>query len=167
MCNQEIMGKDHTLKFVCMTRWRNKDYPLLLHYRPTLDLWLLVLPSSHLLLFLSSFHFSFFFSFLYSFLFHFSLLTSLFFSLLSFPFFLSSYIFFFFFPFSSYFTPFFLTHPLSSRFRIHYVSMQIHGCDFCFKCFFRVLLIFQSSFHSFIFKKNFTIEKYARRVKRT
>ncbi|ESO95037.1 hypothetical protein LOTGIDRAFT_160800 [Lottia gigantea] len=34
LCNEEILGKDHTLKFVQVTRWRSKDTPLLLHYRP-------------------------------------------------------------------------------------------------------------------------------------
>ena len=24
LCNDELLGKDHTLKFVCMTRWRFK-----------------------------------------------------------------------------------------------------------------------------------------------
>jgi len=33
LCNEEILGKDHTLKFVAVTRWRTKDTPLLLHYR--------------------------------------------------------------------------------------------------------------------------------------
>lgn len=33
LCNEEILGKDHTLKFVSVTRWRTKDTPLLLHYR--------------------------------------------------------------------------------------------------------------------------------------
>ncbi|KAL8604926.1 hypothetical protein ACOMHN_028554 [Nucella lapillus] len=33
LCNEEILGKDHTLKFVSVTRWRAKDSPLLLHYR--------------------------------------------------------------------------------------------------------------------------------------
>ncbi|RUS86313.1 hypothetical protein EGW08_005898 [Elysia chlorotica] len=33
LCNEEILGKDHTLKFVAVTRWRSKDTPLLLHYR--------------------------------------------------------------------------------------------------------------------------------------
>jgi len=40
LCNEEILGKDHTLKFVSVTRWRSKDTPLLLHYRPRVaDLW--------------------------------------------------------------------------------------------------------------------------------
>ncbi|GIX91891.1 polycomb group RING finger protein 3 [Caerostris darwini] len=38
LCNEEILGKDHTLKFVCVTRWRFKDPPLKLYYRPRLDL---------------------------------------------------------------------------------------------------------------------------------
>ncbi|XP_032233271.2 uncharacterized protein LOC5508582 isoform X1 [Nematostella vectensis] len=40
MCNGEIMGKDHTLEFVYMTRWRvkAKDHSILtLQYRPKLD----------------------------------------------------------------------------------------------------------------------------------
>ncbi|XP_023227698.1 polycomb group RING finger protein 3 [Centruroides vittatus] len=38
LCNEEILGKDHTLKFVCVTRWRFKDPPLKLYYRPKADL---------------------------------------------------------------------------------------------------------------------------------
>lgn len=38
MCNEEILGKDHTLKFVCLTRWRFKEPPLLLQYRPRMEL---------------------------------------------------------------------------------------------------------------------------------
>ncbi|XP_046851438.1 polycomb group RING finger protein 5-B-like isoform X3 [Xenia sp. Carnegie-2017] len=35
LCNGEIMGKDHTLEFIYMTRWRLKSEHLLtLHYRP-------------------------------------------------------------------------------------------------------------------------------------
>lgn len=38
MCNGEIMGKDHTLEFVYMTRWRIKEGSLLtLQYRPRMD----------------------------------------------------------------------------------------------------------------------------------
>jgi len=38
MCNGEIMGKDHTLEFVYMTRWRVKEESVLvLQYRPRLD----------------------------------------------------------------------------------------------------------------------------------
>lgn len=38
LCNDELLGKHHTLKFVAVTRWRVKDGPLLLHYRQkTLD----------------------------------------------------------------------------------------------------------------------------------
>ncbi|XP_046543363.1 polycomb group RING finger protein 3-like [Haliotis rubra] len=33
LCNEELLGKDHTLKFVSVTRWRSKDAPLTLHYR--------------------------------------------------------------------------------------------------------------------------------------
>ncbi|GAB6031422.1 Polycomb group RING finger protein 3 [Chamberlinius hualienensis] len=38
LCNEEILGKDHTLKFVCVTRWRFKDPPLILQYRPRVEL---------------------------------------------------------------------------------------------------------------------------------
>lgn len=37
MCNDEVLGKDHTLKFVYVTRWRFKDPPLRLQYRPRVD----------------------------------------------------------------------------------------------------------------------------------
>lgn len=38
MCNGEIMGKDHTLEFVYMTRWRIKEGSvLMLQYRPRID----------------------------------------------------------------------------------------------------------------------------------
>ncbi|CAG2103970.1 unnamed protein product, partial [Medioppia subpectinata] len=37
LCNEEILGKDHTLKFVCVTRWRFKESPLKLVYRPRQD----------------------------------------------------------------------------------------------------------------------------------
>ncbi|XP_073241352.1 polycomb group RING finger protein 5-A-like [Porites lutea] len=38
MCNGEIMGKDHTLEFVYMTRWRIKEGSVLtLQYRPRMD----------------------------------------------------------------------------------------------------------------------------------
>ncbi|KAJ7392402.1 Polycomb group RING finger protein 5 [Desmophyllum pertusum] len=38
MCNGEIMGKDHTLEFVYMTRWRVKEGTVLtLQYRPRMD----------------------------------------------------------------------------------------------------------------------------------
>uniref|UniRef100_A0A1Q3F1G9 Polycomb group RING finger protein 3 n=1 Tax=Culex tarsalis TaxID=7177 RepID=A0A1Q3F1G9_CULTA len=36
LCNDELLGKDHTLKFVYVTRWRFKDPPLRLQYRPRL-----------------------------------------------------------------------------------------------------------------------------------
>jgi len=36
--NEEILGKDHTLKFITVTRWRHKDIPLTLNYRPKLEL---------------------------------------------------------------------------------------------------------------------------------
>ncbi|XP_076367751.1 polycomb group ring finger 3-like lethal (3) 73Ah isoform X2 [Tachypleus tridentatus] len=38
LCNEEILGKDHTLKFVCVTRWRFQEPPLRLYYRPRVDL---------------------------------------------------------------------------------------------------------------------------------
>ena len=38
LCNEEMLGKDHTLKFVQMTRWRFKTAPLKLHYRPRIDI---------------------------------------------------------------------------------------------------------------------------------
>lgn len=38
LCNDELLGKDHTLKFVILTRWRFKDPPLKLVYRPRVDL---------------------------------------------------------------------------------------------------------------------------------
>lgn len=38
LCNDELLGKDHTLKFVYVTRWRFREPPLKLQYRPKLDL---------------------------------------------------------------------------------------------------------------------------------
>ncbi|KAL5022296.1 hypothetical protein ScPMuIL_001451 [Solemya velum] len=38
LCNEELLGKDHTLKFVAVTRWRVKDKPLHLQYRQRLDI---------------------------------------------------------------------------------------------------------------------------------
>ncbi|XP_063221215.1 polycomb group RING finger protein 3 isoform X2 [Bacillus rossius redtenbacheri] len=38
LCNNELLGKDHTLKFVYVTRWRFRDGPIKLDYRPKLDL---------------------------------------------------------------------------------------------------------------------------------
>jgi len=38
LCNDELLGKDHTLKFVLLTRWRFKDPPLKLVYRQRMDL---------------------------------------------------------------------------------------------------------------------------------
>lgn len=38
LCNDELLGKDHTLKFVYVTRWRFRDPPLKLQYRPKLDI---------------------------------------------------------------------------------------------------------------------------------
>ena len=38
LCNDELLGKDHTLKFVILTRWRFKQAPLTLVYRPRMDL---------------------------------------------------------------------------------------------------------------------------------
>lgn len=37
-CNDELLGKDHTLKFVYVTRWRFQSPPLTLHYRPRIDI---------------------------------------------------------------------------------------------------------------------------------
>lgn len=34
LCNKEILGRDHTLLFVLVTRWRSKAQPLILEYRP-------------------------------------------------------------------------------------------------------------------------------------
>ena len=30
VCNEEILGKDHTLKFICVTKWKNKVENLIL-----------------------------------------------------------------------------------------------------------------------------------------
>ncbi|WAR22609.1 PCGF3-like protein [Mya arenaria] len=38
LCNEELLGKDHMLKFIIATRWRNTDGPLLLHYRRKMEL---------------------------------------------------------------------------------------------------------------------------------
>lgn len=38
LCNDEILGKDHTLKFVYVTRWRFRDPPLRLQFRPHVEL---------------------------------------------------------------------------------------------------------------------------------
>ncbi|KAM9325019.1 polycomb group RING finger protein 5 [Gastrophryne carolinensis] len=40
LCNGEIMGKDHTMEFIYMTRWRlrgENTYPMVLQYRPRID----------------------------------------------------------------------------------------------------------------------------------
>ncbi|OXA62505.1 polycomb group RING finger protein 3 [Folsomia candida] len=37
LCNDELLGKDHTLKFVYVTRWRFRDPPLKLQYQTKLD----------------------------------------------------------------------------------------------------------------------------------
>uniref|UniRef100_A0A803K9D9 Polycomb group RING finger protein 5 n=1 Tax=Xenopus tropicalis TaxID=8364 RepID=A0A803K9D9_XENTR len=40
LCNGEIMGKDHTMEFIYMTRWRlrgENSYPMVLQYRPRID----------------------------------------------------------------------------------------------------------------------------------
>ncbi|XP_026078576.1 polycomb group RING finger protein 5-B [Carassius auratus] len=40
LCNGEIMGKDHTMEFIYMTRWRlrgENGYPMVLEYRPRID----------------------------------------------------------------------------------------------------------------------------------
>jgi len=36
-CNDEMLGKDHTLKFVFVTRWRFKEPPMQLSYQPRVD----------------------------------------------------------------------------------------------------------------------------------
>ena len=36
-CNDEMLGKDHTLKFVFVTRWRFKEPPMQLCYQPRVD----------------------------------------------------------------------------------------------------------------------------------
>lgn len=38
LCNDELLGKDHMLKFIVATRWRVDDGPLILHYRQRLEL---------------------------------------------------------------------------------------------------------------------------------
>ncbi|XP_030750659.1 polycomb group RING finger protein 3-like isoform X2 [Sitophilus oryzae] len=38
LCNDELLGKDHTLKFVVVTRWRFQNPPLVLQYRPKIDI---------------------------------------------------------------------------------------------------------------------------------
>lgn len=38
LCNDELLGKDHTLKFVYVTRWRFRDPPLKLQYRQRIDI---------------------------------------------------------------------------------------------------------------------------------
>ncbi|KAL4231795.1 Polycomb group RING finger protein 3 [Mactra antiquata] len=38
LCNNELLGKDHMLKFIIATRWRLADGPLLLHYRKKMEL---------------------------------------------------------------------------------------------------------------------------------
>ncbi|XP_050499446.1 polycomb group RING finger protein 3 [Diabrotica virgifera virgifera] len=38
LCNDELLGKDHTLKFVYVTRWRFQNPPLILQYRPRIDI---------------------------------------------------------------------------------------------------------------------------------
>ncbi|ODM95690.1 Polycomb group RING finger protein 3 [Orchesella cincta] len=35
-CNDELLGKDHTLKFVILTRWKQRAEPLKLQYQPKL-----------------------------------------------------------------------------------------------------------------------------------
>ncbi|XP_046851442.1 polycomb group RING finger protein 3-like isoform X2 [Xenia sp. Carnegie-2017] len=37
-CNEELLGKDHTLKFITLTRWKFKKGPLILQYRSSLHL---------------------------------------------------------------------------------------------------------------------------------
>ncbi|KFD45680.1 hypothetical protein M514_13440 [Trichuris suis] len=38
LCNSEVLGKDHSLKFITRTRWRNSDLPLRLNYRKHVEL---------------------------------------------------------------------------------------------------------------------------------
>lgn len=38
LCNDEVLGKDHTLKFIYVTMWRFKDPPLMLYYQPRVDI---------------------------------------------------------------------------------------------------------------------------------
>jgi len=38
LCNEEILGKDHTLHFIMVTRWRQKKLPLHLEYRPRITM---------------------------------------------------------------------------------------------------------------------------------
>ena len=38
MCDGELIPKDHTLKFVYITRWRTKDPPLKLTYMPKIEI---------------------------------------------------------------------------------------------------------------------------------
>ncbi|WAR22560.1 PCGF3-like protein [Mya arenaria] len=37
LCNEELLGKDHMLKFIIATRWRNTRRDLYLHQLPSLD----------------------------------------------------------------------------------------------------------------------------------
>jgi len=37
LCNDELLGKDHTLKFIYVTRWRFRDPPLELQYQTKHD----------------------------------------------------------------------------------------------------------------------------------
>lgn len=37
LCNDELLGKDHTLKFVYVTRWRFRDPPLKLQYQTKVE----------------------------------------------------------------------------------------------------------------------------------
>ncbi|KAL1285617.1 Polycomb group RING finger protein 3 [Trichinella pseudospiralis] len=38
LCNHEIMGKDHSMKFIYRTRWRNMRPPLELYYRKHIEI---------------------------------------------------------------------------------------------------------------------------------
>lgn len=51
LCNDELLGKDHTLKFVYVTRWRFRDPPLRLQFRPRVDLQIIYYKSSRFSLF--------------------------------------------------------------------------------------------------------------------
>lgn len=57
LCNGELLGKDHTLKFVMVTRWRHKKPPLHLCYRPRIDFWKFQLIATILFISLSTTHY--------------------------------------------------------------------------------------------------------------
>lgn len=37
LCNDALLGKDHTLKFIYVTRWRPREPPLILQYRSRIN----------------------------------------------------------------------------------------------------------------------------------